>query len=623
MLQGKKLYKLFAGLMVVAMLLSACASSTTPTTAPAGAATTAPTKSITIAYSGYATSNDYWNGLGKAAAAEAQAKGVKFVDLTTETQDANAQVQAIDTEITAKPDAIIIGSVDPTVFKDTIAKAKAAGIPLLAADTAIADPYISALVQTDNLATATTLGQYICKALNGAKGSALVMAGTVGHQTGDARQKGVADALAACGDTVIKQYGNWDENTEVQIATDTITATPDLNVIFAPHGAGAAAVANVVKNKNLVGKVMVFGFDGLPVEFQAITDGIEVATAKQDNVRIGKESVDDALAIINKTSFTATDLITGIIIDKTNVAQYMAGVTPAPAATAAPAALKVPLSSITIAYSGYATSNDYWNGLGKAAAAEAQAKGVKFVDLTTETQDANAQVQAIDTEITAKPSAIIIGSVDPTVFKDTIAKAKAAGIPLLAADTAIADPYISALVQTDNLATATTLGQYICKALNGAKGSALVMAGTVGHQTGDARQKGVADALAACGDTVIKQYGNWDENTEVQIATDTITATPDLNVIFAPHGAGAAAVANVVKNKNLVGKVMVFGFDGLPVEFQAITDGIEVATAKQDNVRIGKESVDDAIAIIEGTPFTATDLITGIIIDKNNVAQYK
>ena len=65
------------------------------------------------------------------------------------------------------------------------------------------------------------------------------MAGTVGHQTGDARQKGVADTLAACGETVIKQYGNWDENTEVQIATDTITATPDLNVIFAPHGAGA------------------------------------------------------------------------------------------------------------------------------------------------------------------------------------------------------------------------------------------------------------------------------------------------------------------------------------------------------------------------------------------------
>ena len=287
-----------------------------------GAATPAANSaSITIAYSGYATSNDYWNGLGKAAAAEAAAKGVKFVDLTTETQDASAQKSAIDTEITEKPSAIIIGSVDPTVFKDTIAKAKAAGIPLLAADTAIDDPYISALVQTDNLATSQLLGDYICKKLNGAKGTALVMAGTVGHQTGDARQKGIADKLAACGENVIKQYGNWDENTEVQIASDTITANPDTNVIFAPHGAGAAAVATVVKNKSLTSKIMVFGFDGLPVEYQAITDGIEVATAKQDNVRIGAESVDDALALINKQSFNAKDLIPGVLIDKTNVPQ--------------------------------------------------------------------------------------------------------------------------------------------------------------------------------------------------------------------------------------------------------------------------------------------------------------
>ena len=334
MLKNIKLYQVFGLIMVAAMVLSACGTAATPASAPTSSAAPAPAaaaKQLTIAYSGYATSNDYWNALGKAAAAEAAAKGMKFVDLTTETQDASTQVQDIDTEITAKPDAIIIGSVDPTVFADTIAKAKAAGIPLLAADTAIADPYISALVQTDNLATATLLGQYVCKQLNGAKGSALVMAGTVGHQTGDARQKGIADALTACGEKVIKQYGNWDENTEVQIATDTITATPDLNVIFAPHGAGAAAVATVVNTKGLTSKIMVYGFDGLPVEFTAIQNGLEVATAKQDAVRIGKESVDDAIAVVNKQSFTATDLIPGFIIDKTNVAQYM---TAAPATAA-------------------------------------------------------------------------------------------------------------------------------------------------------------------------------------------------------------------------------------------------------------------------------------------------
>ena len=311
MFKGKMLYKISAGLMVLSMLLSACGG-----TSPA-------TKSITIAYSGYATSNDYWNGLGKAAAAEAKAKGVKFIDLTTETQDAAAQVQNINTVITQKPSAIIIGSVDPTVFKDTIAKAKAAGIPIIAADTAIDDPYISALVQTDNLASSLAEGDYICKLLNGAKGSALVMAGTVGHQTGDARQKGVADKLAACGEKVIKQYGNWDENLEVQIATDTITATPDLNVIFSPFDPGGAAVATLVTQKGLTSKIMVFGFDGLPVMFQAIKAGDAVATMKQDNVRIGTETVDDAIAIINGLSVKTPDLITGVLIDKTNVAQYI------------------------------------------------------------------------------------------------------------------------------------------------------------------------------------------------------------------------------------------------------------------------------------------------------------
>ena len=307
-------------------------ATSTPLAAIILAATTAPVAvvpptvdpaSITIAYSGYGTNNDYWKELGKAAAAEAKAKGVHFVDLTPETQDANAQVHAIDTEISARPSAIIIGAFDPTAFKDTIAKARAAGIPIIATERILDDTDISALVMTDNPATTTFLGQYICKKLDGAKGSALVMAGPVGDLTGDARQKGVADALAACGETVIKQHGNWDVNTEVQITNDTITTTPDLNVIFCSSGTGAAAIATLVKNKNLTGKIMVFGFDGLPVEYQAIQAGIEIATIKQDNVRIGLESVDNALAIINKQPFTATDLITGILIDKTNVAQYL------------------------------------------------------------------------------------------------------------------------------------------------------------------------------------------------------------------------------------------------------------------------------------------------------------
>jgi len=137
--------------------------------------------------------------------------------------------------------------------------------------------------------------------------------------------------------------------------------------------------------------VIVVGFDALPVMLKAIQSGEGTATVKQDNVRMGKEIVDNALKLINGESITPLILIPGFMIDKANVDQYLTGgeaVVPA----------KNP-ADITIAYTGFATSNDFWNTLGKAAAEEAKALGVKFIDLTTETQDAVAQKEAVDNVI--------------------------------------------------------------------------------------------------------------------------------------------------------------------------------------------------------------------------------
>jgi ribose transport system substrate-binding protein len=329
----------FLGLLIVAsVILSACGGAATPaaaptqapaaepTKAPEPAATTAPAAKapgdITIAYTGFATSNDFWNTLGKAAAEEAKAKGVKFIDLTTETQDAAAQKAAVDNVITQKPSAIIIGSVDNRVWGDTIEKAKAAGIPILAVDTAIDNPYISSLIQTDNLAAAGLAGDYICQATGG-KGKALVLGGSVGHQTGDARKKGVEDKLKACGMTVIGDYSDWNENRSVELAQNTLAANPDLNTIFVAFDPGAAAVTSLVKQKGLTGKVLVVGFDALPVMLKAIQAGEGTATVKQDNVRMGKEIVDKAIDVVNGQPVDKTVLIPGFVIDKTNVDQYL------------------------------------------------------------------------------------------------------------------------------------------------------------------------------------------------------------------------------------------------------------------------------------------------------------
>ena len=93
---------------------------------------------------------------------------------------------------------IIIGATDSRGWDDTLAKAKAAGIAAIAVDTAIENPVISSLIQTDNEAAAGLAGDWLCQQLGG-KGKALVLGGTVGHQTGDARKNGVENKLKACG----------------------------------------------------------------------------------------------------------------------------------------------------------------------------------------------------------------------------------------------------------------------------------------------------------------------------------------------------------------------------------------------------------------------------------------
>jgi ribose transport system substrate-binding protein len=288
--------------------------------------------------------------------------------------------------------------------------------------------------------------------------------------------------------------------------------------------------------------------------------------------------------------------------------------------TPAPATFN--LANVTIAYSGYSTSNTYWNILGKAAATEAAAKGVKFVDVTATTNDSGIQLQAVNSELSQKPSALIIGSVDNNVFGTTIATAKAAGIPILAVDTGINDPYISALIQTDNEGAGKLIGQQICTDTGG-KGTALVLGGTVGAQSGDARKKGVEETITACGLKDDGQYGNWDSATDVSLSDATIASTPDLSAIFVPHSDGAAAVAKEVSDKGKTATVKVYGFDGSAAELTAILNGTEAASIHQDNVTMGKTIVDDAITILQGGTVPQTVLIPPVLITKANAASFQ
>jgi len=287
----------------------------------AGLVTAAAAEDLRIAYTGFSTDNTFWIGVAEAAAAEAEKQGVEFIDMTASSPDSAAQKDAVDRAIDMGVDGIIIGSVDNRAFDASLDAAAEKGIPVVAVDTGIDHEHVSSLVQTDNLAAAGIAGDYIVEQLGG-EGTVLILGGSAGHQTGNARRDGVKGAAEAAGHKVIFQICDWQDACAFETATNFLQSNPDIKAIFAAWDPGALAAVSAAKALNKLNNLVIVGFDGNPANLTAIAEGEQDATIKQDNTRMGRESVQNLVNIINGADAPAMVPIDGILITAENVAEY-------------------------------------------------------------------------------------------------------------------------------------------------------------------------------------------------------------------------------------------------------------------------------------------------------------
>ena len=68
--------------------------------------------------------------------------------------------------------------------------------------------------------------------------------------------------------------------------------------------------------------------------------------------------------------------------------------------------------------------------------------------------------------------------------------------------------------------------------------------------------------------------------------------------------------------------IVVVGFDALPIALKAIDAGEMEATIRQDPARMGSEGVDLAVKIVQGEDVEDFIPIPGLVITKENVADY-
>lgn len=278
-------------------------------------------------------------------------------------------------------------------------------------------------------------------------------------------------------------------------------------------------------------------------------------------------------------------------------------------------------ADIRIAYTGYSTDQPFWVGVGQAAKNKAAELGVEFVDLTATQADAAAQKDAVDRAINMGVDGIIIGSVDNRAFGSSLDRASKKGIPVVTVDTAIDHKHIKSLVQTDNLAAAGVAGEYIVSQVK--EGTVLILGGSAGHQTGNARRDGVKNAAQAAGLEVIFVICDWAEACGYDTTLNRLQSNPNIKAIFAASDPMALAAVSAAKELGRLNDVVIVGFDGNPGNLESIAAGEQSADIKQDNTSMGASSVANLVALIKGEEVAAHTPIAGILITAENVAEYR
>ena len=609
------------GLLVLAGCVPATAPSApapAPTAAPAAAeptaapATGSEAKPLNIAVIVKSVTSDYWKTVGAGVEAAMKADPsikASFLGPNEET-DIEGQIRIIESQISAKVDALAVAPSQADQVQPTLEKAVAAGIPVILVDTDLANfSKKSAFVGTDNKLGGQLGGEFIAKALKAGDEVAIIR-GAAGDPVHNLREQGAKEAMEKAGLKVIAiQPADSDRAKGQTVAENLLTANPNLKGVFATNDEMALGAANAAKS---AGKTLVIvGFDATNDALKAIEDGSMSGSVAQFPTKIGELGTLTAAKVARGEKVDAF-VNTGVeVVSKDNLDKFMK---PAAGGEAKPLNIAVIVKSVT---------SDYWKTVGAGVEAAMKADPsikASFLGPNEET-DIEGQIRIIESQISAKVDALAVAPSQADQVQPTLEKAVAAGIPVILVDTDLANfSKKSAFVGTDNKLGGQLGGEFIAKALKAGDEVAIIR-GAAGDPVHNLREQGAKEAMEKAGLKVIAiQPADSDRAKGQTVAENLLTANPNLKGVFATNDEMALGAANAAKS---AGKTLVIvGFDATNDALKAIEDGSMSGSVAQFPTKIGELGTLTAAKVARGEKVDAF-VNTGVeVVSKDNLSNF-
>ncbi|WP_395242706.1 substrate-binding domain-containing protein [Agromyces sp. MMS24-K17] len=157
--------------------------------------------SVVIGFSGPAADHGWLGAINSGAQAAAESFDDVELRMAEGTNDANAQIAAVETFINEGVDAIVLLPSDGAALTEVAIKAMEAGIPVINVDREFSSPFAArTTVLGDNYGMGVSAGTYICEQLEGHDDAVVAeIAGIDSLPLTQDRSQGFADALDDCG----------------------------------------------------------------------------------------------------------------------------------------------------------------------------------------------------------------------------------------------------------------------------------------------------------------------------------------------------------------------------------------------------------------------------------------
>lgn len=158
-------------------------------------------------------------------------------------------------------------------------------------------------------------------------------------------------------------------------------------------------------------------------------------------------------------------------------------------------------------------------------------------------------------------------------------------------------------------------------------GNAVVLLGILGNDSVIKRTAGAKDYIAENlkGINIVReQTGNWQREQGLRIVETWLTAGVQIDIIISNNdemalGASQALIQAGKKIGTGDGEVIVCGIDATPDAQNGIREGTMSMSVLQDSVMQAQKSIDNIISIIEGKEVAKLDLISPVVITKDNI----